>query len=766
MAMSLSSSVTLIFNGLTLAIAFSFLLIALWQDSRKALNQFFAVFLLMVMLWNIGSLLTQVFLLLAAPQSAVNAAIGVINLGFTGSAIAIYMLTAALVGVQTRRFRPLAFSALGLITLYQVVLLARGAPVSYEFSEIGAFAYQPQPLSALFYLFFDSATFFLAWRYRRKIRSRGLVGGILLFVVGQTIGLLNPELRVVSLSINISSLAALIISFAILRKEIITPLSERITQIEAMHRVSLAITSQIALDTVLNQIAVQAVGWLDADGAAIFLTTPEDLRLATVYNLPRQFIGLRTKPGQGIAGRVAESHQSIFVENYRRDWREEHDLPLAHETFGSVICVPLKYGSSVIGVLMVIAGQQGRLFSRDDVHLLELLGGQAAVAIAHSQLFADQEALTHEVETARSQLETVLVSTENPVIAVNRRLELILANPSARQLFNIPDTARGQPISGLLPAGALPDSYRRALRDLRRDRAHVYEIAINGQVYLCHLARLGGPRTSGWVAVLNDITQLKELDRLKSEMVRMTSHDLKNPLQAAMANLELLRDDLSEQLTDDAEESMSVIGKQLERMNRIINGTLDLERIRSGIVSKEICRAADIVESAADELRQMSAESQIALTWATAADTPDFLGVPEQIKRTLVNLVENAIKFTPAGGRVRVTAEGRGDLVVLAVADTGIGIPLELQARVFDRFFRGRQAGTEHISGSGLGLSLVRAVVDSHGGSVWLHSEPTVGTTFYVALPALNRRGQAAMPAGAGAEPDPGLTEVPSNATS
>lgn len=738
--MSLSNSITLMFNGLTLAIAFSFLLIALWQDSRKALNQFFAVFLLMVMLWNIGSLLAQVFLLLAAPATAVSAAVGVIDLGFTGSAIAVYMLTAALVGVQTRRFRPLAFSALGLMIVYQVALLTRGVPANIDFSGFGAFAYQPQPLSVLFYLFFGSATFFLTWRYRRKIRSRGLVSGILLFVIGQTIGLLNPELRVVSISINISSAAALIISFAILRKEIITPLSERVAQIEAMHRVSLAITSQIALDTVLNQIAVQAVGWLDADGAAIFLTTPEGLQLATVYNLPRQFIGLRTEPGQGIAGRVAEKHQSIFVENYRRDWRDGYDLPLARETFGSVICVPLKYGSAVIGALMVIAGQQGRLFNRDDVHLLELLGGQAAVAIAHSQLFAEQEALTHEVETARSQLETVLVSTENPVVAADRSLRLILANPSAKQLFGISDNAEGEPLSDILPLQALPGNYRKALRDLRRDRAHVYEIAINNRVYLCHLARLGGPRTIGWVAVLNDVTQLKELDRLKSEMVRMTSHDLKNPLQAAMANLELLRDDLGGSASHDAEESMQVIAKQLERMNRIINGTLDLERIRSGTMSKDACRASDIIVSAVDELRQMAADNRISLTYTIADDTPDFLADPEQIRRTLVNLIENAVKFTSPGGQVCVSAEGQGGMVVMAVEDNGIGIPPELQSRVFDRFFRGQQTGTEHISGSGLGLSLVKAVVDNHGGKVWLESQVGAGTTFYVVLPALPRQ--------------------------
>src|SRR5690606_29566538 len=147
------------------------------------------------------------------------------------------------------------------------------------------------------------------------------VVGIMIFVLGQAIGLLNPELGALAVAINLSSAAALVISFAILRREIITPLAERIVQIEAMHTVSLAITSQIALDTVLDQIATQAVGWLDADGSGIFLNRDSALTLATVYNLPKQFIGLQVAMGEGVSGAVVQNRKSIFVENYSRDWK-------------------------------------------------------------------------------------------------------------------------------------------------------------------------------------------------------------------------------------------------------------------------------------------------------------------------------------------------------------------------------------------------------------------------------------------------------------
>src|SRR5690606_20853829 len=398
------TSLTLLLNGLTLALSLSFLLITLWQDTRKELSQFFAIFLFMVTLWNGGSLLLQAASLISGAPELHTIAIGLLEFGFAGSSAAIYALTAVIVGVHTKRFRILAFISLLVVLGYQLVLIFTNVPVQLERLESGTFAYQLQPLSTLFYLTFDTTAFYLAWQHRRKIRSRALLLGVLLFVSGQALSLLNPELQVLSFSINVSSVSALVISFAILRQEIITPLAERVRQIEAMHRVSLAVTSQISLDTVLTEIATQAAGWLDTDGSGIFLNDGKLLRLAAVFNLPKQFVNLQIALGKGIAGTVVQSGQSILVENYRRDWKGDPDLPLAQEPFGSVICVPLVYGGRAIGALMVIASQQGRLFGPDDVYLLELLGSQAAVAIAHSQLFADQQALVHQVDAARSQL--------------------------------------------------------------------------------------------------------------------------------------------------------------------------------------------------------------------------------------------------------------------------------------------------------------------------------------------------------------------------
>jgi len=736
--MSVIDTLTLLANGLTLALALGFLLIVLWQDTRKEINQFFAVFLFLVTVWNAGALLVQTVSLIDPQSELVGFAVGMMELGFTGSSIAVYALTAVLVGANTRRFRLLAFSGLLLVLGFQLFLIVNNSPDLSAAAAEGTLRYRFQPSSVALYFAFDSVTLYLLWQYRRKVRSRGLRFGLMLFVVGQSLAFLNPELRALPLSINVSSFAALIISFAILRLEIITPLAERVSQVEAMHRVSLAITSQLASDMVLNEIATQAVGWLGADAAGIFLTDSQntELELATVYNLPAQFVHSHLEIGEGVAGTVAKTHRSIHVDNYARDWSGMPDLPLSTETFGSVICVPLIYGGIAIGVLMVIAARQGRLFSREDVHLLELLGSQAAVAIAHGRLFTEQRELTSQVEAAHGQLETLLISTENPVVAVDRQFRLIFANTAARKLFDLNAIPTDGPITTALPAFVFPEDFRAAIRDLRRKRAHIYEVSLDEKVYLCHLAPLGKPRVEGWVAVLNDVTQLKELDRIKSEMVRMASHDLKNPLQIALANLELLAEDLADVADPEIQQSVMQIEKQLERMNRIIGGVLDLERIKAGTPAAELCYPSRIVTATIDELRQLAGDQGIALETKVEENAVYFLGDPKQFERALVNLVENAIKFTPRGGKVTIEAASENGNVVFQVSDTGIGIPEALQSQVFERFFRGRQKGAEHVSGSGLGLSLVKTIVENHRGKVWLESAEGTGTTVFISLPA------------------------------
>ncbi|MFN8529378.1 MAG: GAF domain-containing protein, partial [Anaerolineae bacterium] len=629
------SAVTLLINGVTLALALAFLFILLWSDANRELNQFFAAFLIMVAIWNGGSLLWQAISELRIETPITGIALGLTELGFTGASVAVYALTAVLVRAHTKRFRILTFTSLAIVVAYQVLLLLINSAMHSDVVFVSNV--QRQPFAVAFYLIFDLGTLILIWRNRRKIRSAGITVGITLFVVSQTVRFVNAELQLFELAFIMSSIAALLVSFAIVAQEIIKPLAERNSQVEAIRRVSLAITSLASIDSVLDQIAHQAAQLLKTDGGVSLLLLKDGyLNTATVYRLPKSYLHAHIPIGEGMCGTAAQTRQSMLVDSYGRDWKGQDDYPLARDTFGSVVCTPLVYGGETIGVLMVVAAKHGVLFQKDDVYLLELLGAQAAVAISHSQLFS-------EVDAARGQLETVLVSTESPVIAIDRRFRLIFANTAAKNLLQTnAELPIGTSIRQYIPLNALPKNKILALHYLREHGTYTYEISVGSKIYLCNLAVLGSGRMKGWVAVMNDVTQLKELDRLKSEMVRMTSHDLKNPLQVAMSYAELLREDLSEYPNPDVKEAINRIDWQLQRMNRIIRGILDLERVKSGVMRFEDYPPARLVEDSAHEMRQFAHSQKVTLSYDLDDSLPSIRCDFEQFKRALVNLIENA----------------------------------------------------------------------------------------------------------------------------
>jgi signal transduction histidine kinase len=733
--MSDANTVALVINSLTIALALPMLMLLLWQDSRSGVNLFFGLLMVMVIVWSTGMLLGRISAYVGNLTSLTEWGVRLLQIGFTGACVGLYLFAVILSGGQGRFFTRLAVLAILVVLAYQGFIAFSTVAPAFDVQPDGTLRYSFGSAATVIYASFVLMTLAVTWQRRRKIRDRGLVIGIFGFGLGVLVELISPELRNRSIGIDLSAVSSLVMSYSMVRVQIIEPLAGRANQLKAVRDVGLAITSHVRLEEVLKTIAGQAAEILQANGAAIFLNQGGTLELAAVHNMPQAFIGQRLAMGEGLAGRAAVTRQSARVEDYRRDWTGQADMPFAKETFGAVIAAPLIFADEVMGVLVVIEGPQGRRFDREDVRLVDLLGPQAAVAITNSRLFERQRGLTDELEAAKNQLETVLTSTENPVIALNRRCEIIFANPAAAELFDNPSLT-GRRIREIAPTSILPTNPGLALRELNQRRVYIYEVTIRERTYLCHVGLLGRPRAQGFVAVLNDITQLKELDRIKNQMIRMTSHDLKNPLSAAMFHIELLQEEGAGIFTDEMREDINTVWTQLHRMNRIIRGILDLERVQSGTLTFEECVVGDIIRSSAHEFEDQAAKRGVKLLIDVPDSLPTVTGDRQQLVQAVSNLIENAVKFTLEGGTVRVSAERIEDQVVIHVADTGIGIPPEAQPRIFERFFRAKHPGAEQISGTGLGLSLVKAVIDAHKGRIWLESEVNKGTTMHLVLPA------------------------------
>jgi len=243
---------------------------------------------------------------------------------------------------------------------------------------------------------------------------------------------------------------------------------------------------------------------------------------------------------------------------------------------------------------------------------------------------------------------------------------------------------------------------------------------------------------------LEVVRQLQALDRAKSEFLSTFSHELRTPLTSIRAYTELLRDD-GDEVDPDQDRMLEVIEQNSVRLSVLIEDILTLSHLNSAVydISLVPVDANPLVEAVVESLLPMAAAKGLTLESRTCPTGAEVLGDANQLERMLLNLVSNAIKFTPSGGRILVTTSSTESSVVLSVVDNGIGIPLDEQEAVFGRFFRGAEATQEVIPGTGLGLAIVQAIVEHHGGTVNLASAPGQGTTIRVRLPsAASARGR------------------------
>ena len=238
-------------------------------------------------------------------------------------------------------------------------------------------------------------------------------------------------------------------------------------------------------------------------------------------------------------------------------------------------------------------------------------------------------------------------------------------------------------------------------------------------------------------ALAEQNARLEELDALKDEFVSVVSHELRTPLTSIQGWVEILRGEEPGPLNEEQAHFLGIVARNAERLLRVVSDLLFVSKVDSGTLTLDLGRAdlqrvaADVVEGAQPFARQNDVALELDADGALEVD-----GDVGRLNQLLDNLVTNAVKFTPAGGTVRVRAAAEDDSVVLEVSDSGIGIAADELDRLFERFFRASTAVDRAIPGTGLGLTIVKAIAEAHGGRITVQSEPGSGTTFRVQLPA------------------------------
>jgi PAS domain S-box-containing protein len=401
------------------------------------------------------------------------------------------------------------------------------------------------------------------------------------------------------------------------------------------------------------------------------------------------------------------------------------DLPPDRPHPASLLALALQHKKRRYGVLWA-AYDQPRTFSDEEVRFISTLAGQAALAAANARLFRS-------AEVGRQRLAAILASTPDPVLVTDQHNRLLLANPAAKQALG----AAAGPTEGEPTERVIPQSELVRLLQIFETAEQSAEVRMPDDrlYYATACPVIAEGKMVGRVCVLRDITRFKELDALKSDFVATVSHDLRSPLTVMRGYATML--DMANNLTGQQKEYTNKIMVGVESMARIINNLLDLGRIEAGVgLQVEELQAMESVEATISALRPLAAQKNILLAVEAQTAPPRPIQADRLLlQQALSNLVDNAVKYTPKGGGVRLTVKERSDGLLFEVQDTGIGIaPLD-QPRLFEKFYRAAQPEARQQRGSGLGLAIVRSIAERHHGKVWVESQLGKGSTFFLLIP-------------------------------
>jgi signal transduction histidine kinase/CHASE3 domain sensor protein len=489
---------------------------------------------------------------------------------------------------------------------------------------------------------------------------------------------------------------------------------------ERLHEFAQALAATTDLpgigSTILDHMCEEA----GADVGVLYAHNPtlDVCQLAACRGVGPQDVSAAVIAGQGIAGRALSEGRPVAVAP------GEAGLPVA--VLGEArparhqLSFPLLLGDGAAGVV-TIARVEDRPFSAEEVTAVTRLTGQAAVALARARM-------QQQTERSLGLVQSVVDATPAPIALVAPGGGLLFQNsPMAELRAQLADDARAS----------------RAFDAAEADPAATVRDEIlldSGRVMLRYAAPISDDRDApaGRIVVLRDVSREREADRLKDEFFALVSHELRTPLTSIIGYLELaLEDDDTAPLDPQRRQFLEVVDRNAARLLRLVGDLLFAAQVKAGTLALErdtvdVARLArQAVEAAGPRAAQGGVDLEVEAPgelWMSQADG-DRLG------QMLDNLVVNGLKFTPAGGRVTVACVPADDEVHLSVRDTGLGIAPADQARLFERFFRAPSAVTEGVPGVGLGLTIVQAIVQGHGGTSSVDSAPGMGTTFRVTMP-------------------------------
>lgn len=474
--------------------------------------------------------------------------------------------------------------------------------------------------------------------------------------------------------------------------------------------------------------------------------TGELIGIPPTYGLDEHTLSLfKVRATQGVSGQAFREGTPCIYHNAMTDPRTRKDMVQMLKVQNG-ITVPLVIEKrdeenrvvdrTTIGVLHAFNKKHGEDFNDEDVRLLERMAKNVGAIIANLQLYK-------EVLQEREQLMQTFESLTSGLMLVSPLGKISQMNAVARTMFRIEDNPLTQDYHDVLKAEALIEFLDAGAKgeeppafELHMD-FHGLERFYNTQGAL---VRGDDGRILGFVVIFNDVTDQKNIDRMKSNFVAMASHELRTPLTAIKGFSQTLLDAVGQDIYDenDQKEFLGIITSECDRLRRLIDDLLNTARIEAGESLKpnyERIPLRELVDKVALVQNQASHKHHVYAVHHN--ELPETcIGDQDKLDQIFTNLLNNAIKYSPEGGDVVIHCKTDGDMLMFGIQDQGIGIPPDHLGKVFERFHRVNNDDNRKIYGTGLGLFLVKHLVESvHLGTIWAESEIGKGSTFWFRIP-------------------------------
>ena len=602
--------------------------------------------------------------------------------------------------------------------------------------------------------------------------------------------------RALRLAQNLAGQAAVAIEHA----DLFSQARRRIEELSTFHDIVLQLNTPLQLKNVLDEITQAALKLLPATNSHIFLYDEETAQFtfgSALWQDGRREPAVKSlRPsGKGITATIVKQAKPVVINDAPN--HPFYQSKTARQWHVSAIAgFPLKYGDHVIGAF-TIAFKQPHTFSEDELLLLNLLAEQAAVAVRNAELFADsqrrlqdmsalvdmakqvtgnlklQDVLQTTVQIlrglmkARASAITMLTDQGDELVVkaavgvdaayMNARMKLeetisgqvvqssdliyirdtysdpafLFFDERVRSLLVVPLIVRDEAIGTLTIDSDQPNAFSESDMQLMTIAAAQVGVALQN-------ARLFEKLEARAEELALAYEEIKESDRLKDELVQNVSHELRTPLTFVKGYVDLLMDGGLGLLTAEQQEYLQIVSDKTDEITRIIEDIITLQRIDAENLVLEPVAMAELLQTAVTNHRLVANDRGLSIVADIPADTAGMVMIDKaRMNQVLDNLIGNAMKFSPNGGTITVTMREQEDEVGVIIADEGIGMTKEKYKRVFERFYQIDGSARRRFGGTGIGLAIVKRIIDAHNGEIWVESKINEGSSFTIILPKL-----------------------------